>query len=566
VALRRCENCGRKVFAKRVLKNGTFHKIRGIWGELDSHSLCAACWEKQEDSLRNGQQKPKRKEKRMSVARKTDKPAATAAGLHLHKLEISNYRCIEHSIVEPNGRHVRLSGKNGVGKTAHLDALCDLLWGFDSAKKEPIKNGKDRVHIKGNFGEVLITRTMQRGKRASLEITRPDGTPVTEEQDDLINGLFSRRLMKPFAFLAEKEKTQLNIVSELSGLLPPVDQVERLTGERIEALEGENADEYMGRLVADPTEGRAGIFYDRRTAIGREVKQCGAAVAKFRTEFEAIGGPLKEEEQKVNADELVAAQKAMLEIVRAVRKVEGERAQATAKLRSIQLDRQKLEEHAKRLKSQIEALQHELATTLAEEQNLIGRIAKGHEVMQRFDQDLAQARQGVDNPEAKLQELNQRAANIAKINESLVLRQVHSDQLARLVAEEERKRQEHQALEETMEELRHLRQHQGDGITSRIPGVTIQSGVLRYGDGPFSQASYGAQCAVCLHIGLLQNPEGKIALLDKAESMDEEKIATMLRACNDVGVQLWMAEVARGKPLTIDFIEDGQGNGDREDF
>jgi hypothetical protein len=57
---------------------------------------------------------------------------AAMSDLHLDSLEIKNFRCFEHLVIEKLGRVNLIVGKNSVGKTALLEALwllnCDADW------------------------------------------------------------------------------------------------------------------------------------------------------------------------------------------------------------------------------------------------------------------------------------------------------------------------------------------------------------------------------------------------------------------------------------------------------
>ncbi|MBN1179099.1 MAG: SMC family ATPase, partial [Anaerolineae bacterium] len=101
-----------------------------------------------------------------------------------HSLSLTNFMCYRRATVDFAGIHVAcLSGENGAGKSALLDAMTWAVWGKARARRddELIRLGEDEMAVDFVFGlgdeRYRVVRTRKAGKRgqSQLDIQIRDG-------------------------------------------------------------------------------------------------------------------------------------------------------------------------------------------------------------------------------------------------------------------------------------------------------------------------------------------------------------------------------------------------------
>src|ERR1700687_3307332 len=112
--------------------------------------------------------------------------ATTTTPMHIHRLELTNFRKLRHQIVDAKGRHIRISGKNGTGKSAFIRALQEATRGRSANRvKEPIRTGEEEAQILVDFAEYVVKRTYKTGKPSELEVKDPRGKKIEPPQQRL---------------------------------------------------------------------------------------------------------------------------------------------------------------------------------------------------------------------------------------------------------------------------------------------------------------------------------------------------------------------------------------------
>lgn len=85
----------------------------------------------------------------------------------MNKLKVINFKSISEMEIEPAGKSFTLTGKNGAGKTAVIDAVRWALQGNAFISNDVIKQGENEVKVLYEDDQFSITRSMKRGKTAS---------------------------------------------------------------------------------------------------------------------------------------------------------------------------------------------------------------------------------------------------------------------------------------------------------------------------------------------------------------------------------------------------------------
>lgn len=183
--------------------------------------------------------------------------------LHVVGLVASNFKRLRavNIVPDPDGRLVRITGRNGHGKSSVLEALWAALAGGEAGRAidMPIRAGESEAHVTLDLGEYVITKAWKQsadGEKVttSLTVESPDGARYSSPQK-LLDDLLGKRSFDPYAFTRLDSKAQVQTLIDVLGDDLEIDPA---------ALERE----------------RKGVF-ERRTDIGRKVKELEGALAGY---------------------------------------------------------------------------------------------------------------------------------------------------------------------------------------------------------------------------------------------------------------------------------------------
>lgn len=136
---------------------------------------------------------------------------------HIVKLTAENFKRLVAVEIEPSGRIVPITGKNGEGKTSVLDAITAALVGQKDFKlDQPIRQGEEEAFVEVDLGDFIATRRW-RGERSQLEVRLASGAAVPQARrvlDDLIGKLS----FDPLGFAQADPKEQRRLLLEVAGL------------------------------------------------------------------------------------------------------------------------------------------------------------------------------------------------------------------------------------------------------------------------------------------------------------------------------------------------------------
>ncbi len=479
-----------------------------------------------------------------------DAPSQDKA-LHLHRLQISNFLRVEALTIDAQGRHVTISGKNTSGKTSTVEAIFQALRG-SSAKDtpEPIHSGASKASVFLDLGEYRVERRWTE-KSTSLIVTAADGSRIAKPQQ-LLDGLLGKYSLDPCAFLQRRPQDQVDDVLSLAGVQPPVDKVQKITGETHPPRAMESADAYLMRLGGDET----GLFYIRRREANRMADQKRAALEEQRQVVDRLGGAVTNGKDE-SASSILALiddrQKeadALREAKNAAEDANNERGRAAKLLAELRSTRGKLDGEIAQLAATLERKQAEL-------NELDARISKGASVVMDLDAETAQADARVNelpDPAPQIATLKHNLKKIEEGNDQRRKRQLATDQLQRLAKEAEQADASHRELDETLAQLRDLRVHLLDGLDIGVNGLEVGQGELRLNGVSFRQASEAEKIRTACAIAMRQRPKLRLLRLDGAESLDRESRETVLRLAEEAGFQCIMTTVAESEQLRVEIV------------
>jgi len=192
---------------------------------------------------------------------------------YLISLGIEGFKRIEAAFI-PLGDQAgvtQITGANGHGKSSVLDAIECLLAGKSALPPDAIHHGAKQARIRGQLGDLIITRNITQGKEekqeSTLTVESADGARYSQPQQ-ILNELLGSFSFDPVAFLRLPEKEKYASLRKF---------VERIDFELEERL-------YRGD-------------FEQRTDVNREAKRLRAAAEQV---FVPDGTP----KQKISIERL----------------------------------------------------------------------------------------------------------------------------------------------------------------------------------------------------------------------------------------------------------------------
>lgn len=149
-------------------------------------------------------------------------------GLRLLRIEAENFKSITSKIVNVNGHHLIVAGKNGSGKSSLIQAITGAL----SSKNFPdvtVKEGEERGHISITIGDdneeytinYHFTKDNQKGR---VVVTNKEGETVPGPAT-IIKGFLSSASFDITGWLNEKKEKKLQMLKELTGAAQQIDMI-----------------------------------------------------------------------------------------------------------------------------------------------------------------------------------------------------------------------------------------------------------------------------------------------------------------------------------------------------
>lgn len=131
--------------------------------------------------------------------------------INLKAQNIKNLKAIE---ITPDGNVVRLTGKNGAGKSAVLDTIFTALTG--KRLEDPIRHGEERAEVAVDMGDFRVRKIWtQKGER--LEVFTADGD-LKKSPQTFLDEIIGRLSFDPLEFKTMKQDRQLELLKELCEL------------------------------------------------------------------------------------------------------------------------------------------------------------------------------------------------------------------------------------------------------------------------------------------------------------------------------------------------------------
>lgn len=147
-----------------------------------------------------------------SVPEPTEPDDSVDDGMHIIRFKAQNFKKLIAVDIERTGNVMRITGKNGMGKTCVMDGICSTLCGNTVAPQKPIREGETRAETIVET-EGLIVKRVYTASGSRLEVTNKEGLVFKSPQkmlDELVGD--------PEAFMDKSDKERRQILIDLMGV------------------------------------------------------------------------------------------------------------------------------------------------------------------------------------------------------------------------------------------------------------------------------------------------------------------------------------------------------------
>jgi hypothetical protein len=376
--------------------------------------------------------------------------------MNLVHLEVTGYKNIEVTAVIDNfGEVTAITGMNRQGKSSMLDAVVALLNGDT---KDAINKNSDSATILGTMGKYHIKRVI--GKKGNVfEVKTAEGGVISAKE--FLEDPDSRIAVNPGKFQKMNDSDKTKHLIKVSGI---------------------NLDDLDSFIEAATTE---------RLELSRAIKFAGVPVpcapATYTDITEIEGNNKKARENNRNRDSVKD------KLLRNLDAIDAAEAQI------------------KRLKSEVETLEHTLATFEDLEEVDVTEIVSTNEKALKYDKYLKDK----------------------KHHEELVKKHAEADKEVKELTEARK-----QEFKEKFSLI-------SDGEIDIVKGILTINGLAP------SQWSRSESMAIASTVETLSAPDASILIMDDAEMFDDEYMAELIKTAKKRNIQVIMA-VRHGIPTDAD--------------
>ena len=416
-------------------------------------------------------------------------------GLHIIRLDITNYLGIKAVSITPDGAVIRIEGKNGVGKSSIINSIWAGLGGLKEVPTNPIRNGEKDARIFLDLGEFTVERRFTE-KGTYLQVMNKDGFEAKKGQT-FIDQYFNKVSLDPMAFIDMKKPGERR--EFLLNLIGKKDAIDKLD---------------MNRK----------IIYDDRTLKNREVVKLKALIPEH----------IDTEAEEVSVADLVAKLEAAQDEHRTFDDLVLLRNDHNDALSDIAADRERIVKEIARLNDDLAALD----IKEVREKELLENAYKTIEEKRAALPDLDAIRQEIADVEQT--NARYRAAVAAKAaQKDYDDAKVESDKMTAEIASIDARKTELLASAQLP-----------------VPDLRLVDDDLWVGDVPFDSLNTASQLKVAMRLGIAANPKIRVLRFSEGSKLDSDSLREVEAFAVENDVQVWMERVCDSPQGGI-FIKDG---------
>lgn len=421
--------------------------------------------------------------------------------MQIIRLEASNIKRLKAVKITPEGRVVKITGRNDQGKSSVIDSIWYALGGTAVIPDDPINGAADKASVFLDLGELKVTRKFTRKEKtftSTLVVEKADGTRPTSPQN-LLNELVGKFTLDPLAFSRLPAKDQFDA---LKILVPGLD---------LDAMKKAND--------AD---------YEKRTVENRRAAEALASAASIQVQDKKI--------ERVDEAPILAKMASAGEINDHIN-------QRAARIAAAEKEVKDLGEAMDRAKDSVKALEAQI------------------ELHQIAYKDANERRIGLTEKLAKAPPLEERA-DTAALAEALVLARAANDIADKqaLKAGFEETAGKHKAASEALTMAMEARDQEKAAAIAKakfpVEGLSLGDEEVLIDGHPFVQAAASKKIKTSVALAMAANPQIRVLRIMDGSLLDSEGMKVISDMAEEKDFQVWIEAVSEGNGAGI-VIEDG---------
>ena len=420
---------------------------------------------------------------------------------NFHRIRVAQVR------LEPGAGLVRITGRNGAGKTSTLRAFKAAFGGAGEVLPEAVVNaesvdGKGSVTFELDNGFTIERRFTETNPKGSLYVIGPDGGTHGQAK---LNEWLGPLSFDPLAFFSLKPARQTEILLSLGDPALPV-ELHRLREEQ-ERIREE----------------RSPWIVKKREAMKREKPE------GERPEPIDVAAEL---DRKDELDEVTLARRVADE---AVREVEA----AYAREKEIE----------RRIEDRIRELEEELRVTRLDLAEQSSKVDERYDEIQPAREALA----ALPDPREELAAVNARLRQAADVQEAL-------GPWIRYEELEEAEAHAREREQELTAEIEDLVRQEADLLANAglpVEGLSFDGETTLLNGQPLSVASGAEKMKLAVAVAVAANPDLRVALIDEANDLDLEGLEALDELAKEHDFRIFACRIGLEGPGEI-VVEDGR--------
>lgn len=411
--------------------------------------------------------------------------------MKIETIKINGFKKLVQFSIDPDGKSVEISGRNGQGKSSIIDAIWVVLTGKDvpgiPINKECVKA---KIIVGLDSGHTATLEFKARGGKV-LTVEGPDGMPVKAPQA-FLNELIGRISFDPFEFVNKTPKQQKEFLQDL--------------------LKIDNSDLDV-----------------RKNAALTEKREAEADRNAIEKQLEELAGIT--ETKPVDVSELMSAQEKRQEVAQTLDKARHGLESINVQMSNSAERARRISEEIRKLRSELECQERDLDAALEETETAKQRIQRGNEV--------------VTDLEKRLQEIPDNAQAIRDASET----NRKAEAWKRKTALREELKVVEKSIDASKQAIEDIESDRKERLFSAkfpVEGLEFTEDGVLFNGLPFDS---GNQCQsdilrVGVAIAVAQDPALKIVRIKDGSLLDSARKAELLEQLAASGFQTFIESVA----------------------
>ena len=482
------------------------------------------------------------------------------------KLTAENIKKLVAVEITPAGNVVKISGKNGAGKTSILDAIWWGLGGTENIQTKPIRTGEKKAKIELDLGDILVRRTFTE-KGSSLVIENKEGLRYGSPQA-MLDSLLGKLSFDPLGFMRLDAAKQFETLKSLTG------------------------------VDTSDIETKKKTAYEERTAVNRDLKS-------IESRYNALSVPLDCPDKELSSSDITAKitaaadLKSKKELLREREKQHTESiergnqkvkdlnkniADAEKELKEAEQARELLLPDINLEVDDIEALKKELAkvqkliesaiTAKSRKESAIVKDSTMRSRIVSISESIETAKTEILTADAALKLLHEKREALKKEHSAIEIPDTAALQVelanvdtrnkavrtkqekTKLKTELDTTKAKSEKLSADIDKLEEEKQSKISSAKFPVNGLTFGDGFVSYSGLPLEQASDAEKLRVSMAMAMAMNPKLRILRIRDGSLLDSNSMKIVEEMAKNEDYQVWVEMVDESGKVGI-VIEDG---------